>query len=227
MAYLVVAQIAHAYAGQPIRGKTSGVVSMGSQTGDIQSVEAQLAEVLRHREVLAHGQVCTRVRPAFGLVEKLWAPKWVTWPKAGAPWCTPGPCARTSRWRSTSAKLRFDGLNVASWLPMLTTPEVFPLIGWPAYACAICATTRYAWAAIWRVRFSRVRARFSPERWQDFKRDMKVLRRHHGRGGTTWPACKEHGGDATPAWILPAYLLFSHLPAKEWTLTATGLIDPC
>jgi hypothetical protein len=37
---------------------------------------------------------------------------------------------------------------------------------------------------------------------------------------------QDHGGDATPAWILPAYLLFSHLPASEATLTATGLIDP-
>ena len=37
---------------------------------------------------------------------------------------------------------------------------------------------------------------------------------------------QEHGGDATPAWILPAYLLFSHLPAGEGVLTATGLIDP-
>jgi len=30
----------------------------------------------------------------------------------------------------------------------------------------------------------------------------------------------------TPAWILPAYLLFSHLTASEGTLSVTALIDP-
>jgi len=70
-----------------------------------------------------------------------------------------------------------------------------------------------------------VRARFSPERWQDFKRDMKYFADTMGEADYL-ASLQEHGGDATPAWILPAYLLFSHLPAKEWTLTATGLIDP-
>ena len=72
---------------------------------------------------------------------------------------------------------------------------------------------------------SRVRARFTPERWQEFRRDMKYFADSMGEADFM-AGLQEHGGDATPAWILPAYLLFSHLPASEATLTATGLIDP-
>ncbi len=36
----------------------------------------------------------------------------------------------------------------------------------------------------------------------------------------------DHGGNATPAWILSAYLIFKNAPASEVTLTLAGLIDP-
>ncbi len=36
----------------------------------------------------------------------------------------------------------------------------------------------------------------------------------------------DHGGNATPVWVLPAYFIFRHAPANEWILSAAGLIDP-
>ncbi len=37
---------------------------------------------------------------------------------------------------------------------------------------------------------------------------------------------RDHGGNATPVWLLGAFVLFSHAPASELTLTLAGLIDP-
>jgi hypothetical protein len=36
----------------------------------------------------------------------------------------------------------------------------------------------------------------------------------------------DHGGNATPVWILGAYAIFAHAPANELVLTLAGLIDP-
>ena len=36
----------------------------------------------------------------------------------------------------------------------------------------------------------------------------------------------DHGGNATPAWIVIAHLLFSSAPASEGALFAMALIDP-
>jgi hypothetical protein len=70
-----------------------------------------------------------------------------------------------------------------------------------------------------------VRTRFSPERWQEFRKDMlyfqNVMGRDHYLG-----SLQDHGGNATPVWILGAHLLFRKAPASELTLTLTGLLDP-
>jgi hypothetical protein len=69
------------------------------------------------------------------------------------------------------------------------------------------------------------KARFSPERWQSFTEDMRFFRKVMGPGdylGTM----RDHGGNATPVWILAANLLFRWLPANEWTLGLAGLVDP-
>jgi hypothetical protein len=70
-----------------------------------------------------------------------------------------------------------------------------------------------------------VKARFSPERWEEWKRDMRYFLAAMGSrdylGGMV-----DHGGNATPVWILAGYALFRHAPASELTLTLAGLIDP-
>jgi len=71
----------------------------------------------------------------------------------------------------------------------------------------------------------KMRARFTPARWEEFKRDIKYFTETMGDrdflGGMV-----DHGGNATPVWVLPAYFIFRHAPANEWTLSAAGLIDP-
>jgi hypothetical protein len=37
---------------------------------------------------------------------------------------------------------------------------------------------------------------------------------------------QDHGGNATPVWILPAYFIFKGVPASEWIISLAGLIDP-
>jgi len=62
-----------------------------------------------------------------------------------------------------------------------------------------------------------VRARFSPERWAQFKEDMKYFRRAMGDGGFLG-SMQDHGGNATPVWFTSARLLFGFLPASDFAL---------
>jgi hypothetical protein len=70
-----------------------------------------------------------------------------------------------------------------------------------------------------------VRQRFTPERWESFKKDMKYFEDVMGPGAYLG-SMQDHGGNATPVWLLGAYLLWHNAPANELTLTLTGLIDP-
>jgi hypothetical protein len=70
-----------------------------------------------------------------------------------------------------------------------------------------------------------IRARFSPERWEEFKRDMKYFSDTMG-GADYLGSMQDHGGNATPVWILPAYFMFNAAPAGEVIISLAGLIDP-
>jgi hypothetical protein len=74
-------------------------------------------------------------------------------------------------------------------------------------------------------RLAEIRARFSPERWEEFKRDMKYLVDTMGPGDYLG-SMQDHGGNATPVWLLGAYAIFKNAPANELTLSLAGLIDP-
>ncbi|HEY5285076.1 MAG TPA: hypothetical protein VIM14_19945, partial [Polyangia bacterium] len=71
----------------------------------------------------------------------------------------------------------------------------------------------------------KIRARFSPERWEEFKRDMKYFADTMG-GQDYLGSMQDHGGNATPVWIVPAYFIFKSFPASEWIISLAGLIDP-
>ncbi|HVW26630.1 MAG TPA: discoidin domain-containing protein [Polyangiaceae bacterium] len=71
----------------------------------------------------------------------------------------------------------------------------------------------------------KVKQRFTPERWDLFKHDMAFFWRTMGPGGYLG-SLRDHGGNATPAWLLVAHLLFRHATASEGLLAATGLLDP-
>lgn len=70
-----------------------------------------------------------------------------------------------------------------------------------------------------------IRARFTPERWEEFKKDMKYFSDTMGESDYLG-SMQDHGGNATPVWILPAYLIFKNAPASELSISLAGLIDP-
>ena len=122
-------------------------------------------------------------------------------------------------------ELRFDGLYLASLAAYADNTPGFGPDRLASVRVRDLRDNQMRMAGDLSGEMSRVRARFTPERWQEFKRDMAYFADSMGEADYL-ASLQEHGGDATPAWILPAYLLFSHLPAGEGVLTATGLIDP-
>lgn len=70
-----------------------------------------------------------------------------------------------------------------------------------------------------------VKLRFSPERWEEFRNDMAYFRKTMGSGGYLG-SLRDHGGNATPAWLLVTYLMFRHAPANATTLLLSGALDP-
>jgi hypothetical protein len=69
----------------------------------------------------------------------------------------------------------------------------------------------------------RVKQRFTPERWAEFKRDLVFFREAIGPGFIT--SLDDHGANAPPAWVGLARLAIGHVPATETTMTIGGLID--
>ena len=59
-----------------------------------------------------------------------------------------------------------------------------------------------------------IRARFSPERWEEFKKDMKYFIDTMGPRDYLG-SMQDHGGNATPVWMLSAWLIFRDLPAER------------
>jgi hypothetical protein len=70
-----------------------------------------------------------------------------------------------------------------------------------------------------------IHKRFSPERWDAFKTDMRYFRQTMGIGdylGTM----KDHGGNATPFWVAIGHIIFAGTIASNSTLTLGALLDP-
>jgi hypothetical protein len=69
-----------------------------------------------------------------------------------------------------------------------------------------------------------IKQRFLPQRWQEFKRDMRYFR--EAMGPDYFGTLSDHGGNATPVWLAIAHGLFAWMPASHTTLLATALLDP-
>ncbi|HMA95941.1 MAG TPA: discoidin domain-containing protein [Polyangiaceae bacterium] len=67
--------------------------------------------------------------------------------------------------------------------------------------------------------------RFSKERWEEFKTDMRYFRQTMGVGDYLG-SMKDHGGNATPVWTAIAHIIFANTTANNATLTLGGLLDP-
>jgi hypothetical protein len=74
-------------------------------------------------------------------------------------------------------------------------------------------------------RVGAVRERFTPARWESFRRDMRYFRETMGTQAYLG-SMQDHGANATPVWMAMASLLFAPFAASEPALIATGLLDP-
>jgi len=70
-----------------------------------------------------------------------------------------------------------------------------------------------------------VKNRFSPERWDELKRDMAYFWETMGKTAYL-ESLRDHGGNATPAWLLPAYFIYRSADAKESTFLWAAMLDP-
>lgn len=122
-------------------------------------------------------------------------------------------------------ELRFDGLNVAALAAYADNTPGFTTDRLASVRVRDLRDSQMRLGSELNDEMLKARERFSPERWQEFKRDMKYF--SDTMGDTDFlSSLQDHGSDATLAWLVPAHLLFSHLSASEATLTATALIDP-
>lgn len=70
-----------------------------------------------------------------------------------------------------------------------------------------------------------VKDRFSPERWHEFKSDMSYFWNTMGRGAYLG-SLRDHGANATPAWLLVAHWIYGSASASEATFLWGAVIDP-
>ncbi|MGH8530990.1 MAG: hypothetical protein ACRETN_14285 [Nevskiales bacterium] len=122
-------------------------------------------------------------------------------------------------------ELRFDGLYLASLAAYLDNTPGATLDRMNGVRLRDLKTNDMRYAPEVAAEVLAVRGRFTQTRWQEFTQDMLYLQRAMGDADYLG-SMQDHGGNATPVWILGAWLLFHELPANEWTLSLAGLIDP-
>ncbi|MBN1653179.1 MAG: hypothetical protein JXA30_05325 [Deltaproteobacteria bacterium] len=122
-------------------------------------------------------------------------------------------------------ELRFDGVYLASVAALL---EDEPGVTRSSIADVELRDLRTN--AIVRVRdvrdeIDRIKTRFTPERWAEFKQDMRWFWESMGTNHYLG-SLRDHGGNATPVWIFLVRGLFAHVRADETNLFLTGCLDP-
>ena len=122
-------------------------------------------------------------------------------------------------------ELRYDGLYLASLAAYIDNTPDFTADQLGQVRVRDLRTSEIRSGSELASELPAIRSRFTPERWDQFRRDMKYFSDTMGRDDYLG-SLADHGGNATPAWILSAYLIFKNAPASELTLTLAGLIDP-
>ncbi|MEW5739510.1 MAG: hypothetical protein AB1938_11320 [Myxococcota bacterium] len=119
-------------------------------------------------------------------------------------------------------ELRFDGVYVASAAVVAEDRGGLDAMGNVGFRDLRTHVPTNAKDA--RAHVEEVRARFSPERWDEFKKDMGYFRRAMGDGGFLG-SMADHGGNATPVWFFGARVLFGFLPASDFALWVGVVAD--
>ncbi len=121
-------------------------------------------------------------------------------------------------------ELRFDGVyaaSVAAYADDVVVGQLESLSGTQFRDLRTHETTTVG-ASLDFIRS--VKARFTPERWEAFRKDMRYFREGMGSGGYLG-SMMDHGGNATPVWFLSARGLFAWLDASDAALWAGVGID--
>lgn len=70
-----------------------------------------------------------------------------------------------------------------------------------------------------------IKQRFSPERWEELKADMRYFWETMGARAYLG-SMRDHGGNATPFWLAIAHLMFAKAKASNEVLLLGALLDP-
>lgn len=122
-------------------------------------------------------------------------------------------------------ELRFDGLYLASVKAFFDDVPRANERSYGHVELRDLKTHRTQRVAEVGAEMEQVKKRFSPERWEEFKRDMRYFRENMGIGAYLG-TLTDHGGNATPAWFTIAHFMFAKADANNTTLFLTGLLDP-
>lgn len=122
------------------------------------------------------------------------------------------------------AELRFDGLYAASFAAYLDLSGK-PFDELKDVRFRDLRSSQMRAAGDMKDHIDEVRQRFSAERWAAFKADMRhfvdIMGARDYLGGMV-----DHGGNATPVWLLGAHALLHDAELSEKNLTLVGFIDP-
>ncbi len=119
-------------------------------------------------------------------------------------------------------ELRFDGVYAAS--AMVVAEDRGGLDAMAGVGLRDLRTHEGTTVGAARPHLEAVRARFSPERWALFTKDMAYFRGAMGDGGFLG-SMNDHGGNATPVWFLAARSLFAWTPASDGALWLGVVVD--
>lgn len=122
-------------------------------------------------------------------------------------------------------ELRFDGLYLGSVAAYVDDDPSVTLDSLRGQQLRSLRTHRMVSVGESMADIQEVKSRFSPARWEDFKRDMRYFRENMGVRDYLG-SMSDHGGNATPVWFLFGHALFRNAWASNQTLTITAMLDP-
>jgi len=121
-------------------------------------------------------------------------------------------------------ELNFDGLYAGSFAAYLELKnQPFESLANQSFRDLRISKMRPAFEM--RDHVTEVRSRFSEERWSTFKHDIRFFVDVMG-DREFLQNMNDHGGNATPVWLLGAGAILHSVPATEHNLNLMGLIDP-
>lgn len=122
-------------------------------------------------------------------------------------------------------ELRFDGVYLASVLAYVEDQPGVTLDQLSAVDYRDLSNHQMVRVSEQRDQITAIKTRFTKERWEAFKVDMRYFREGMGPGDYLG-SMHDHGGNATPVWLSMAYLLFAGTTANDFSLGMGALLDP-